>query len=263
MSTRSKDRPSQGMIQPDARKTTQQSLLAAVGASGALIAGAVTHLRPAWSVSSPSTSGRSGDGSGAAGGDYLKVVELRQPARAAAAAAADCRALRGGPLATASDIVPVASCPPGDPGGGRDRRRPRSSRRPPEETPVAQAPPVRPTPAPRRGGRGVAAAETSPATRRGAASPSPSDNARPAATPTRTAAATARLPAAPRRRPRATPATAPTGSGSGSRVDPEARGQRGTTAAAARGHRLGLERDGTGQAAEWAPRLEANGSADG
>ena len=136
MTTRSQDRPPQG-TGPEATKTTQQSMIAAIGASGAVIAGGVTTFVllvgvvsfDVWPMSDPARPGS---------GSELTLVELApEPTVEPPAAAVP---FGSGALVTEPATVVLAPAP--DPeadapklAGGRDVTR---GEAPP--TPVAQVP---------------------------------------------------------------------------------------------------------------------------
>lgn len=137
MSTRSQDRPPQGM-EPDARKTTQQSMIAAIGASGAVLASGVTTFVLLVGVVSFDVWPMS-DSAGLGSGAEPQLVEL-QPEPAADADLTVADPFGSGVLVTDPATVALA----GVPAGRTDRPRLAGKRgvggddAPP--TPVAQVP---------------------------------------------------------------------------------------------------------------------------
>ena len=158
MTTRSQDRPPQG-TGPDARKTTQQSMIAAIGASGAVIAGGVTDLRPAGRrrLVRRLADVRPG-GPGKRNRAHARRARARARRRAARRPAVP---FGSGPLVTEPATVVVAPAPGTEPGapklaGGRDvvaaTLRPPRSPRSPAAAVVARRPRAAAAAGPRRGG---------------------------------------------------------------------------------------------------------------
>lgn len=155
MSTRSQDRPPRGQ-EPDARKTTQQSMIAAIGASGAVIAGGITSFVLLVGVVSFDVwpmSDQAGPGSGTA----LRVAELAPEPAPAADAPAAVVPFGSGLLVTVPAVAALVPEPSGNAkrpklAGGRDIAGGAPS------TPVAQAPePAGGSDTPGSGGGSVAA----------------------------------------------------------------------------------------------------------
>ncbi len=112
MSTRSQDRPLE--IEPGARKTTQQSMIAAIGASGAVIAGGVTTFVLLVGVVSFDVWPMS-DSAGPGSGTDLTLVELAPERTAAKAPAPATVPFGSGALVTEPATVTVAEGPVGTP----------------------------------------------------------------------------------------------------------------------------------------------------
>ena len=121
MTTRSQDRPPQGM-EPDDRKTTQQSMIAAIGASGAVIAGGVTTFVLLVGVVSFDVWPMS-DAAGLGSGANLELVELAPEPTAEPPAVTV--PFGSGALVTEPATVVAAAPPAGEPGCAEARRRPR------------------------------------------------------------------------------------------------------------------------------------------